>query len=92
METFHFACVIEKIENNYSASIFDIPGCIATGKTPEEAYFKLRNSLKIHLEILENESMELPKPETYVEYIIVNKASPEDGIQLYFNFSEPTGN
>jgi predicted RNase H-like HicB family nuclease len=32
-----YAVVIEKVENNYSAYVPDLPGCIATGATVEEA-------------------------------------------------------
>jgi predicted RNase H-like HicB family nuclease len=31
-----YAVVIEKADNNYSAYVPDLPGCIATGSTVEE--------------------------------------------------------
>jgi predicted RNase H-like HicB family nuclease len=31
-----YAVVIEKAENNYSAYVPDLPGCITTGKSIEE--------------------------------------------------------
>jgi len=31
-----YAIVVEKAENNYSAYVPDLPGCIATGYTVEE--------------------------------------------------------
>ncbi len=31
-----YAIVIERAENNYSAYVPDLPGCIATGATVEE--------------------------------------------------------
>jgi predicted RNase H-like HicB family nuclease len=31
-----YAIIIEKAENNYSAYVPDLPGCVTTGKTLEE--------------------------------------------------------
>ena len=35
-----YAIVVEKAENNYSAYVPDLPGCIATGATIEETEWK----------------------------------------------------
>ncbi len=40
------AVVIEKAENNYSAYVPDLPGCVATGATVEEADFEYAKPLR----------------------------------------------
>ena len=39
-----YAVVIEKAENNYSAYVPDLPGCITTGKSIEETRRLIRKS------------------------------------------------
>lgn len=41
---------IEKAGRNYSAYSPDLPGCIATGKTPEETARNMREAIELHLE------------------------------------------
>ena len=45
-----YAIVIEKTENNYSAYVPDLPGCIATGSTGEEAESAMREAIALHLD------------------------------------------
>ena len=47
-----YAIVIEKAEQNFSAYVPDVPGCIATGKTVEETRQLLMDALASHLELL----------------------------------------
>ena len=53
--------VIEKAEGNYSAWCLEVPGCVATGETEEEAYRNMLEALRFHLEGLEAENMPLPE-------------------------------
>ena len=43
-----YAIVIEKADNNYSAYVPDVPGCIATGATVEEVKRNLAEALQLH--------------------------------------------
>ena len=45
-----YAVVIEKAEGNYSAYVPDLPGCVATGDTPEEAEKEIRDAIRFHLD------------------------------------------
>ncbi|MDD1629944.1 MAG: type II toxin-antitoxin system HicB family antitoxin, partial [Methylococcaceae bacterium] len=45
-----YAVVVEKAENNYSAYVPDLPGCIATGYTVEEAEREIREAIEFHIE------------------------------------------
>jgi len=46
-----YAVVIEKVGDNYSAYVPDLPGCVATGATREEAEQEKQNSSR-HQQIL----------------------------------------
>ena len=45
-----FAVVIERGENNLSAYVPDLPGCITTGHTVEEIEHNMREAIELHLE------------------------------------------
>ena len=64
-----YAVVIEKAGANYSAYVPDLPGCVATGSTPEEAEREIREAIRFHLEGLEEDGIEPPKPEATLAYV-----------------------
>jgi predicted RNase H-like HicB family nuclease len=45
-----YAVVIEKAENNCSAYVPDLPGCVATGATVAEAEAQIREAIEFHIE------------------------------------------
>ena len=50
-----YAIVIEQGENNLSAYVPDLPGCITTGRTIEEIDRNIREAIELHLEGLREE-------------------------------------
>ena len=66
-----YAIVIEKAEGNYSAYVPDLPGCIATGATIEEAETMIREAIEFHLECLRADGDVIPSPTSRVEYVDV---------------------
>ncbi|MHC4506935.1 MAG: type II toxin-antitoxin system HicB family antitoxin [Planctomycetota bacterium] len=66
-----YAVVIEKAEGNYSAYVPDLPGCVATGGTREEAEGQIRDAIQFHLEGLREDGAEIPEPTTVCEYLEV---------------------
>jgi predicted RNase H-like HicB family nuclease len=66
-----YAIVIEKAENNYSAYVPDLPGCIATGGTVEETEQLIREAIELHLAGLREDGLPIPKPSSQVEYVEV---------------------
>jgi len=59
-----YTIIIEKAEGNYSAYCPDLPGCIATGFTPEETIQRMKEAIKFHLEGLKKEKIGIPEPST----------------------------
>jgi predicted RNase H-like HicB family nuclease len=64
-----YGIVIEKADGNYSAYVPDLPGCIATGGTPEEAEREIREAIRFHIEGLREDGIEVPEPTSIVEYV-----------------------
>lgn len=66
-----YAVVIEKAENNYSAYVPDLPGCVATGVTIEEVESEIREAIEFHLEGMREDGEPIPPPSSHVEYVDV---------------------
>jgi predicted RNase H-like HicB family nuclease len=66
-----YAIVIEKAESNYSAYVPDLPGCVATGCTVEEAEQQIREAIAFHLRGLREDGLPIPEPASQVEYVEV---------------------
>jgi predicted RNase H-like HicB family nuclease len=66
-----YAIVIERAQGNFSAYVPDLPGCIATGSTPEEAEARIREAIAFHLEALREEGNPIPAPSSRVQYVEV---------------------
>jgi predicted RNase H-like HicB family nuclease len=66
-----YAIVIEKAEGNYSAYVPDLPGCIATGATVEEAEAEIREAIIFHVEGLREDGLAIPPSESTVDYVDV---------------------
>ena len=66
-----YAIVIEKAENNYSAYVPDLPGCVSTGATVEEAEKSIREAIAFHLEGMRENGIPIPPASSHVEYVEV---------------------
>lgn len=66
-----YLVIIEKASNNYSAYIPDVPGCIATGKTPDEARQEIITALKMHLDGLKEDGLPIPEPCAQADYVAI---------------------
>ena len=66
-----YAVVIEKAKSNYSAYVPDLPGCVATGKTPKEALREIGEAIAFHLEGMRMAGLPIPEPSVRTEYVDV---------------------
>ena len=64
-----YAIVIEKADNNYSAYVPDVPGCIATGTTVDEVKRNLAEALQFHFEGMRADGDSVPTPSSTVDYL-----------------------
>lgn len=67
-----YLTIIEKTKTGYSAYLPDVPGCVATGETKDEVERNIKEAVESHLEGLRLESIVLPKPRTYSDYVDIN--------------------
>ena len=68
-KTMRYAIVIEKAQENYSAYVPDLPGCITTGKTIEEIEQNMKEAIAFHLEGLQEEGLPIPQAITECQYV-----------------------
>ena len=64
-----YAIVIEKTKENYSAYAPDLPGCVATGATPEETEEAMREAVRFHIEGLLEDGLPAPASESRLAYV-----------------------
>ena len=64
-----YAIVIEQAGANWSAYAIDVPGCIATGETREEAESQLREAIAFHIDGLREDGLPVPAPTSHVAYV-----------------------
>ena len=66
-----YAVVIEKAGDNYSTYVPDLPGCIATGATVDEAETASREAIATHLAGRREDGIPIPAPSSRVDYVEV---------------------
>jgi predicted RNase H-like HicB family nuclease len=66
-----FLIVVEKADSNFSAYSPDLPGCVATGASPEETKARMRTAIDMHLQGLREDDLPIPEPSAIAEYVEV---------------------
>jgi predicted RNase H-like HicB family nuclease len=66
-----FLVVIEKADGNYSAYSPDLPGCVATGATREEAEKNMHDAISMHVQGLREDNIPIPETYSFAEYMAV---------------------
>jgi predicted RNase H-like HicB family nuclease len=66
-----FLVVIERTDNNYSCYSPDLPGCVATGATREEAERNMSEALAMHIQGLEEDGLAIPESHSFAEFVVV---------------------
>ncbi len=67
-----FLIVIEKANRNYSAYSPDLPGCVATGKTREQATRNMYQAIEMHVRGMMEDKLPVPKSRALAEYVVVS--------------------
>jgi len=68
---YRFLVIIEKANGNYSAFSPDLPGCVATGDTREEAERNMREAIELHVRGLKEDGLSIPESNSIAEYMTV---------------------
>jgi len=69
-----YAAIFEEAENNWAAYVPDLPGCISTGRTLEDAERSLREAIRGHLRTLREFGEPVPQPVSLAKEIEVHPA------------------
>jgi predicted RNase H-like HicB family nuclease len=64
-----YAVVIEKADENYSAYVPDLPGCIATGDSVAAVESEIREAIRFHIDGLRADGIAVPQPTSIAEYV-----------------------
>ncbi len=67
-----FLIVIEKANKNYSVYSPDLPGCVATGKTREQATRNMYRAIEMHVRGMMEDKLPVPKSHAFAEYVAVS--------------------
>jgi predicted RNase H-like HicB family nuclease len=68
---YRFLIVIEKADGNYSAYSPDLPGCVATGATREEAEQNMHQAIEMHIKGLREDGLPVPESNSFAEYVAI---------------------
>jgi predicted RNase H-like HicB family nuclease len=66
-----FLIVIENAGTNFSAYSPDLPGCVATGATREEAERHRYEAIQLHVAGLLEDKQPVPASTSFAEYLVV---------------------
>lgn len=66
-----FLIVIEKADGNYSAYSPDLPGCVATGKTRDQAAYNMHAAIDMHVRGLLEDRLPVPQSRSFAEYVAI---------------------
>jgi len=67
----NYLVVIENAGANYSAYVPDLPGCVATGATPEEVRETIHSAIEMHVAGLREDGQGVPEPTTTADLVEV---------------------
>ncbi|MGH7882341.1 MAG: type II toxin-antitoxin system HicB family antitoxin [Candidatus Dormibacteraceae bacterium] len=66
-----YLVVLERTSRNYGAYSPDLPGCVATGRTPEETLESMREAITMHIDGLKTDGLRIPDSISRGDYIRV---------------------
>ncbi|WP_158816171.1 type II toxin-antitoxin system HicB family antitoxin [Methylocapsa sp. S129] len=76
----YIALIHKDADSDFGVSFPDLPGCVATGQTLDEARDMAAEALALHLEGLEQDGEAIPEPST-LEAVMAN-AENRDGVAI----------
>ena len=70
-----YTIVIERAPANFAAYVPDLPGCVATGDTREDAVREIRQAIRYHVESLREHGEPVPEPQCTAAVVDVAEAA-----------------
>ena len=69
-----YMVVVEKGPESYGAYVPDLPGCVAVGKSEQEALHLIQEAIEFHLQGLKEEGQAIPSPHSSSAFVEVRAA------------------
>jgi predicted RNase H-like HicB family nuclease len=66
-----FLIVVERAGADFSAYSPDLPGCVATGKTRDQATRRMHEAIEMHVAGLREDGESIPRSTSSAEYVAV---------------------
>jgi len=70
-----YLVIIEKNSDSYSVYSPDLPGCVATGASREEAEKNMGKAVEVHIKGLLDKGMPIPEARSIAEYVAIQEAN-----------------
>ncbi len=67
-----YLVIYERSADGYSAYVPDLPGCTSAGESKEEVELNIIEAIKLHLEVLQDEGLEIPQSVSDSEMIVIS--------------------
>ena len=72
-----YLIVVTPTEHGFEAHVPDVPGCVSTGRTPEQVERQVRAALEFHITDLRHRGESPPLPKSYPVHIDVVATTAE---------------
>jgi predicted RNase H-like HicB family nuclease len=69
--------MIRRTSTGYSVDVPDLPGCVATATSVEQARAMIAEAIQMHLDLMQQSGESIPAPSTSYEFA-VDDDSPEE--------------
>jgi predicted RNase H-like HicB family nuclease len=66
-----FLIVLEKTSDSYTVYAPDLPGCVATGSSREEAEHNMTKAVETHIRSLLEQGLPIPQVKSIAEYVAI---------------------
>jgi predicted RNase H-like HicB family nuclease len=66
-----YLVIYEKSADGYSAYVPDLPGCTSAGEDKKEVESNIIEAIKLHLEVMKQEGLEIPEAVSDSEMIVL---------------------
>jgi len=66
-----YLVIFEWAGSNYSAYVPDLPGCVSTGKTLDDAEGSIREAICLYIDALRADNKAVPEPSTTARPVAV---------------------
>ena len=73
-----YVVTLERVPNNYGASVPDLPGCVAAADTREETLKLIREGIEIYIELTLEDGDPVPEPRMSIEDAMADYLSMGD--------------